>query len=184
MTALDIVVILLIVLGLVSGLRRGFVGAILSLGVWVAVIIALRLLHAPLAAALTAPVGTVSGGYVLAFALIFLVVFLVGKLITGRISGSVRRSRVGSLDRILGAGFGALRGLVGASLFYMAFSLLYDTVWGRTAARPEWIAQAATYPLVHASADTIINLVDAGRGRRSRDGGAVETGGGALSNRQ
>lgn len=167
MTALDIIVLLIVGLGFVFGLRRGFVAEVLSLAVWVAAIGALRLLHAPVAGALTGAVGTVSGAYVLAFALIFLVVFIVGKLIVRQVSGSVKRSVLGPADRLLGAGFGALKGLVGVTLFYMAFTLGYDTIWGRAAARPLWIANAVTYPLVHASGNTVVDLVEARRGSRT-----------------
>ena len=137
MTALDIIFILLVGLGLVLGLMRGFVHEVLSLGIWIAVVAALWLLHAPLSAALGPVIGTVSGAYMLAFALIFLVVLIGGKLIVRQIGGATRRSRLGALDRILGGGFGVLKGLLGVALFYMAFSLVYDTIWGRDAARPD-----------------------------------------------
>lgn len=176
MTALDIIFILLVGLGLVFGLMRGFVHEVLSLGIWLAVVVALKLLHAPLSGALEPVIGTVSGAYVLAFALIFLIVFVGGKFLVRRIGGATRKSMIGPLDRILGGGFGALKGLVGVALLYMAFSLVYDTIWGREERRPDWIAQAQTYRLVHSASDTIVNLVDARRNRRPVDdaGNAAE----------
>jgi membrane protein required for colicin V production len=170
MTALDIIVLLLIGLGLFTGIRKGFVHAVLSLGVWVLVVLALWALHQPVSDALQGVVGTVSGAYVLAFFVIFGGVLLGGKLIAGRVSKGVRKSVVGPADRLLGAGFGALKGLVFAALFYMGFSFVYDTIWGRDAARPDWIRTAATYPLVHGTADTFVDLVD--RRRRAVDGQA------------
>lgn len=172
MTALDIIFFLLVGLGLVFGLMRGFVKEVLSLAIWVVVVVALRLLHAPLSAALEGVIGTVSGAYALAFALIALTVFVAGRLIVGRLSGSVRRSRIGSLDRLLGGGFGALKGLVGVALLYMAFSLVYDTIWGRAAARPEWVAQARTYALVHGASASIVDLVNRRRGEAPAADGA------------
>ncbi|WP_166040789.1 CvpA family protein [Sphingosinicella sp. YJ22] len=173
MTALDIIFILLVGLGLVFGLMRGFVHEVLSLGIWIAVVAALWLLHGPVSGALEPVIGTTSGAYMLAFALIFLVVLIGGKLIVRQIGGVTRRSRLGALDRILGGGFGALKGLLGVALFYMAFSLVYDTIWGRDALRPDWVAQAQTYRLVHSASDTIVNLVDArrNRGRPAADAG-------------
>lgn len=164
MTALDIIFIVLVGLGLLLGLRRGFVREVLSLAIWVAVLAALWLFHAPVRQALEAAVGSVSGAYALAFVLIFLIVFVAGKLITRSVSGAVKRSPVGPLDRLLGGGFGALKGLLFVTLFYMGSSLLYDTIWGRRAARPEWIAAARTYPLVHATSNTVVDLVEARRG--------------------
>jgi len=174
MTALDIIVLLLIGLGLFTGIRKGFVHALLSLGVWVLVVLALWALHAPVAGVLEGAVGTVSGAYVLAFFVIFGCVLIGGKLVTGRLSKGVRRSFVGPADRLLGAGFGALKGLVYATLFYMGFSFVYDTIWGRAAARPDWIRNAASYPLVHGTADTFVDLVD--RRRRAVNGEATGNG--------
>ena len=167
MTALDIIVLLLVGLGVFTGVRRGFVYAVLSLGVWVLVVLGLWLLHQPLGNALTGIIGTTSGGYVLAFVLIFAGVLIGGKLVASRVAGGVRRSFVGPADRLLGAGFGGLKGLVYVTLFYMAFSFVYDTLWGREARRPRWIADAVTYPLVHGTANTFVDLVEARRTARA-----------------
>lgn len=174
MTALDIVFLLLVGLGLMFGVMRGFVHEVLSLGIWIAAIVALRLLHGPLAGALEPVIGTVSGAYVLSFALILLIVVVGGKLLVRQVGGAVRRSVIGPLDRILGGGFGALKGLVGMALLYMGFSLVYDTIWGRDAFRPLWIARAQTYPLVHAASDTIVDLVEVRRSRRYPDAPPAE----------
>jgi membrane protein required for colicin V production len=164
MTALDIIVLLLVGGGLVRGAMRGFVGEILSLVSWIAAIIALKLLHAPVSAALEGPVGTSAGAAVLAFALVFGIVFLGGKLLARRLGGATRRSVVGPIDRILGAGFGALKGLIGATLLYLAANLVYDTIHGRAAQRPDWMAQSRTYPLLYASGRAIVDFVEWRRG--------------------
>ena len=164
LTALDIIVVLLVGAGLVFGVLRGFVREILSLFAWFAAIIALRYFHEPVRDLLVAPVGTVSGASVLSFTLVFGLVFLGGKLLSHRLGARVRRSVVGPLDRVLGGGFGVLKGLIGATLLYLALNLVYDTIWGRAAARPEWMAQSRTYPLLHASGAAIVDLVEARRG--------------------
>ncbi|HET9429092.1 MAG TPA: CvpA family protein [Allosphingosinicella sp.] len=164
MSALDIIVILLVGAGLVFGFLRGFVFEILSLLAWFMAIIALRYFHEPVRDLLVGPVGTVAGASVLAFALVFGIVFLVGKLASRRVGGRVRKSVVGPVDRVLGGGFGALKGLIGATLLYLAANLVYDTIWGRAADRPEWMAQSRTYPLLHASGAAIVDLVEARRG--------------------
>jgi membrane protein required for colicin V production len=144
---------------------RGFITEILSLGAWVAAIVALKLLHDPTTGALTGIVGTRAGAAVLAFALIFGVVFIAGKLVARQIGGSTKKSVVGPIDRVLGGGFGALKGLIGATLLYLAANLVYDTIYGRTAERPEWMAKSRTYPLLHASGRAIVDFVEARRGR-------------------
>ena len=162
LSALDIVVILFIGAGAVLGWLRGFVCEVLALLAWILAIVALRYFYAPVYALLVHPVGT--GASVVAFVLVFGLVFLGGKLASRRLGTRVRQSIVGPLDRVLGAGFGALKGLIGATLLFLAVNLVYDTIWGRAAIRPEWMAQSRTYPLLRSSGATFVDLVEARRG--------------------
>jgi membrane protein required for colicin V production len=172
MTALDILVILLVGAGLVLGAMRGFVAEVLSLLAWFLAIVALRYLHEPLRDLLVGPVGTVSGASMLAFVLVFGLVFLGGKLASRRLGRRVRDSVIGPVDRLLGAGFGALKGLIGATLLFLAASLVYDTIWGRAAERPEWMTASRTYPLLQSSGATVVDLVEARRGEAPAENGA------------
>src|SRR4051812_18669699 len=162
LTALDIVVILLVGAGALFGWLRGFVCEILSLFAWFLAIIALRYLYEPVRDLLAGPVGT--GSSVLAFVIVFGLVFLGGKLASRRLGSRVRQSVVGPVDRVLGAAFGALKGLIGATLLFLAINVVYDTIWGRAAIRPEWLAQSRTYPLLKSSGATFLDLVGARRG--------------------
>ena len=162
LTALDILVVLLVGAGLVLGFLRGFVAEILSLFAWILAILALRYLHEPVATTLEGPVG--SGAWLLAFVLVFGVVFVLGKLASRRLGGRVRRSVVGPIDRLLGAGFGALKGLIIATLAYLALNFAFDLMWGRASDRPLWMSESRTYPLLHASGEAVVDLVEAQRG--------------------
>lgn len=164
MTGLDIIVLLLVGWNLVRGGMRGFVGEVLTLGAWVAGVVALKFLHTPVTDLFEAPVGTRSGAAILAFALVFGLVFAAGKLVAVRLGGAARRSVVGPVDRVLGAGFGALKGLILATLLYLAANLVYDTVNGRAAPRPAWMAESRTYPLLYASGRAIVDFVEWRRG--------------------
>ena len=164
MTALDIIVLILVGGGTVLGARRGFIGEVLSLAAWIVAIVALRLLHTPATDMLEPPVGTRAGAAVLAFFLVFGIVLFAGKLIARQVGGGVKRSVVGPIDRILGAGFGALKGLIGATLLYLAANLVYDTIYGRSATRPEWMASSRSYPLLYASGRAILDFVEWRRG--------------------
>src|SRR3954464_14081561 len=164
MTALDIIVLVLLLLGLVTGWLKGFVGEVLSLAAWIVAIVFLRLLHSPATNALTGIVGTRSGAAVLAFVLVFGLVFLAGKLVARQVGGGVKRSVIGPVDRVLGAGFGAVKGLVGATLLYLAANLVYDTIYGAEAQRPQWMASSRTYPLLYASGRAIVDFVEWRRG--------------------
>ena len=168
LTALDIVVVVLVGAGLVFGFLRGFVAELLSLVAWLLAILALRYFHEPLSNALTDVVG--SGAWLLAFVLVFGVVFVLGKLASRRVGARVRRSVVGPVDRLLGGGFGALKGLIGATLLYLALNFVFDMMWGRAAERPAWMADSRTYPLLQASGEAVSDLVEARRGPAAQPG--------------
>ena len=158
-TALDIVVLLLVGGGALLGGVRGFVTELLSLFAWVAAIFALKVAHGPVAAVLTHVVGTGAGAAVLAFALIFLITFLAGKMLAASLGRRTRQSVLGPLDRVLGVGFGALKGLIGATLLFLLASLATDTVYGGGSARPDWMRTSRTYPLLNASSHAIVDFV-------------------------
>jgi membrane protein required for colicin V production len=161
-TALDIIVILLVGGGMVFGWLRGLVAEVLSLLAWVLAILALRVLYAPVSHALERPIGTSSGAAVLAFILIFGLVFLIGKLVSRRLGGRVRNSIVGPLDRVLGAAFGALKGLIGATILFMVLNIAFSfSFLGGGSGRPEWMTNAASYNLLKSTSGTVSDWVEA-----------------------
>ena len=65
---------------------------------------------------------------------------------------------------MLGGGFGALKGLIVATLLYLGASLVYELWAGRQGPRPGWITDSRTYPLLNASSRAVIDLVEWRRG--------------------
>ncbi len=167
MTGLDILVLLLVGGLGARGFMRGFTTEALTLLAWIAAIVAVKLLHEPLAYALTDTVGAASGAAVLAFALIFGITFMLGRLVANRFGAATRSSMLGSFDRVLGLGFGALKGLIGASLIFLVASLLYNTIYGGRSERPEWMIASRTYPLLNATSRALVDYV----GRRQAEAG-------------
>lgn len=159
MNAVDILVLLLIGGCAIFGLLRGFVQETLSLIAWVQGIFAIRLFHSTAAELLTPFVGTESGAAILALVLVFGITFGAGKLLAHAIGRRTRQSILGPVDRVLGGGFGAVKGLIGATLVFLAFSLVYDTFYGSGARRPDWLSDARTYPLLNASGQAISEFV-------------------------
>jgi len=158
MTGFDIIVLLIVGIAAVGGFLRGFVQEILSLGGWILAIVAIRYLHTDVTALLFGFIGTPSGAAVLAFVLLLLIPYGAAKLIAARAGRAARASMLGPFDRVLGFGFGAVKGAI---IVVMAFSLLalgYDTVWGPSG-RPAWIVNARTYPFVNASSDAMVQLI-------------------------
>ena len=160
LTALDMIVLIAVAGAAVMGLMRGFVTEVLSLFAWVAITAALKLFHIPLTQALAQLVGTVSGAAVLAFAVIAGVTYFGGRAVAKAIGARTRSSVLGPVDRALGFGFGALKGLILASLAFLLVALVVDTARGGPARRPDWMTASRTYPLLNATSAGIADFVD------------------------
>ncbi|MCF8708763.1 CvpA family protein [Rhizorhapis sp. SPR117] len=174
MTALDIIILTLIGGGAIFGFLRGFVMETLSLIAWVLAIFAIRMFHTPATAWLIGPTGTESGAAVLAFILVFGITFTAGKFLARSLGARTRQSILGPVDRLLGLGFGALKGLIGATLLFMLASLVYDTIYGGAAKRPEWMTASRSYPLLSASGKAMSEFVAEQRGKPANEGDATE----------
>ncbi|MBW0007658.1 MAG: CvpA family protein [Sphingomonas sp.] len=165
MTALDVFVFLLLIGGGAVGFVRGFVHEVISLFAWVVAIAMLKLFHTQLWTGIINSFHTSSAAAaVLAFAILFVPTFVVVKLLARLIGGKTRRhSLLGPFDRVLGGGFGALKGLLGATLFFLLANLATDMVYGPQADRPHWMTKSHTYPLLNASGRAIVDWVEARR---------------------
>lgn len=158
MTGFDIIVLLIVAVAAIGGFVRGFVQEVLSLMAWIVAIVAIRYFHTDLTVLIHQFFGTPSAAAVLAFVLLLLIPYGAMKLIAGRAGRASRNSVLGPIDRVLGFGFGAVKGAI---VVVFAFSLLvlgYDTVWG-AAGRPTWMTTARAYPFVNASADALVQIV-------------------------
>jgi membrane protein required for colicin V production len=158
--ALDIIVLLLVGGSAVLGWVRGFVTEVLSLMAFLFVVVALKFFHAPLAHALLGTIGTAAGAAVLAFAIIAGLTYFGGRLVANGVGRRVRSSVLGPVDRGLGFGFGALKGLIVASLAFLLVVLVFDTIHGGSRDRPEWLTEARVYPLLNATSASVAEFVD------------------------
>jgi len=165
MTALDVFVFLLLIGGAAVGFVRGFVHEVISILAWIVGIAMLKLFHTQLWTGLENMFHTsAAAGAVLAFALLFVPSFLLVKLLARSLGGRTRRHSVlGPFDRTLGGGFGLLKGLLGATLFFLLANLATDMVYGPQADRPEWMTKSRTYTLLNASGRAIVDWVQARR---------------------
>jgi membrane protein required for colicin V production len=165
MTALDVFVFLLLIGGAAIGFVRGLVHEVISLFAWIVAIAMLKLFHSQLWTGIqnsfhTSP----AAAAVLAFAILFVPSFVLVKLVARALGGRTRKSPVlGPVDRVLGGGFGALKGLLGATLFFLLANLATDMVYGPQADRPEWMTRSRTYPLLNASGRAIVDWVETRR---------------------
>ncbi len=160
LNGLDIAVLTAVGGSALLGLKRGFVTEVLALFAWVAMVFALKIFHLPLSKILAGTIGTPSGAAVLAFVLLAGVTYFLGRIVARALGARVRNSVLGPVDRALGFGFGALKGLILASLAFLLAVLVYDTMGGGPRGRPLWIKQARTYPLLNATSAAIADFVD------------------------
>jgi len=159
MTGLDISVLILMGGAAVLGFLRGFVQEVLALLVWILVVFGVRALHTPISDRLIGPVGSESGASVLAFASIVIVIYALGRWAARSIGARSRKSVLGPIDRVLGFGFGMIKGLIGATLLYLLMVLVYDTIYGADEPRPDWLVESRTYPLLNASGKSMVDFV-------------------------
>ncbi len=168
MSSFDIIVLVIVGVAAVGGFLRGLVQEVLSLAAWILAIFAIHYLHLLLYGAMVPYLGARTSVAVLAFALLLLIPYAAMKLIAGRGDDTPKSAILGPIDRVLGFGFGAIKG---ALIVVLAFALLvlgYDPSWG-IAGRPGWITTARTYPVINASATSIVPMIDQRRARLRSD---------------
>lgn len=168
MTGFDIIVMVIVGTAAIGGFLRGFVQEVLSLMAWVLAILAIRYLHVDLTAAIYTFIGTPNGAALLAFVLLLLIPYAAMKLIASRAGERSRKSLLGPIDRVLGFGFGVVKGLIIAVIGFSLLVLGYDSMWGPTG-RPVWMVEARTYQFIDAASRDLVQLIEERRRRLQSD---------------
>lgn len=97
-------------------------------------------------------------GNALAIIVVFIAAYIVVRLIGSALTRGIHSTEtLGSADRVIGVGFGLVRGLVLLGVFYLVFNAA--TPPERV---PRWISGAALYPLAGASAQVMTALAPQG----------------------
>jgi membrane protein required for colicin V production len=137
----DIVVVAVILVSAILAMVRGFVREVLSIASWLIAAVAAFYLYESLRDVIQPYVENETLATIIAVAVIFIVVLVIVTYITMKIADMVIDSRIGSLDRIFGFLFGAVRGLL---LVVVAFAFF---VW-LVEDQPEWITGAESYDIL------------------------------------
>jgi membrane protein required for colicin V production len=168
MTGFDIGVLIVVGVTAASGFMRGFIHEILSLAAWIVAVFAIHYLHTPLTELLIPYTGDRLGSAaVFAFALLLLVPYFIIKMLAKRMGDLSRDSLLGPIDRVIGFGFGGIKGLL---IIVMGFSILvlgFDTLQG-VGGRPMWMTQARTYPFVNRSSEALVKIIAERRSEAAR----------------
>jgi membrane protein required for colicin V production len=119
------------VISVLMGLWRGLVREAVSLIVWIAAIAAAIMFGAQVAAMYGEWVSLPSARIALGYATVFVLVLIVGGLIGWLISRIVQGTGLGGTDRILGIGFGLLRGglVVAALVLVLGYTPMPRDPW-------------------------------------------------------
>lgn len=173
MTVFDLIVLVIVGVAAVGGFMRGFVQEMLSLAAWVLAVLAIRTLHNDLYQFILGQEGDETTSALLAFALLLLIPYAGMKLIAGRLGEASRSSMLGPIDRVLGFGFGAIKGSIVAVLAFSILVLGYDTVWGYQG-RPIWMTTARTYPVINAASKDMVELIAQRRAELQAEAEAAE----------
>ena len=130
----DWVLLGLVVLSTVIGLWRGFIKEVFALAVWVAAFFVASTYSDLASGLLESSIELPSARTALGFGGLFILVLVVGGLLTWLIGKLVEKTGLTGTDRLLGAVFGALRGvlLIIALIIVGGFTPLPEDPWWET----------------------------------------------------
>ena len=167
MAGLDIIVIIIVGVAAIGGFLRGLVQEVLSLASWVFAAVTLHLLHPQLAPAIGDFLGARTGPIV-AFLLLLAIPYAAMRLNADNVSGASEGAILGPVDRVLGFGFGAVKGALIAVFAFSILVLGFDEGWGYTG-RPTWITLARTYPAADSFSRQMVPMIAAHREQLRRE---------------
>lgn len=157
LSAVDIVVVIVLLGSAGFAFMRGFVHEVLSIAAWVAAILAALYGFGPVRPFFQAQIGPGLLADAATGASLFLVTLLLMSFATRSLSARVRSSALNSVDSALGFLFGLLRGILILCLSFIAISWLYGPE-----EKPEWLAGAKTRPWLERGAAILIGLAPEG----------------------
>lgn len=158
LTLFDIIALLILGVSALVGFARGGlreVTTVVAFVVGVAVALWSLRFTGPIAQAAVHPSWAANA---VAIVVMFLAIYIIVRVIAASLTRSVHNNQgLGTIDRVIGAGFGLIRGLVLLGLFNLAFNLAPPP-----SGVPAWVAQAKLYPLSKACAQTLMAMAPKG----------------------
>ena len=151
-TLFDVIVIAVVLISAVLAMVRGFVREVLAIASWLIAAIATFYLYELLRDVIQPYVENETLATIISVAVIFIIVLVIITYITMKVADIVIDSRVGSIDRLFGFIFGALRGLLLIVVAYVLFDWFVEE-------QPAWIENAETRPLVADLSERLIEIL-------------------------
>jgi membrane protein required for colicin V production len=157
-TPLDYVIVLIVLVSAGYAAWRGFLSETLSIFAWIAAAFACLYFGPYVIPHIRSLVDAEWLASLIAYAAVFLAVCIPLAFLSHRLSESVKKSPIGSLDRVAGLGFGVVRGLVMVGLAYLVF-----TYFVPIRHQPRWLTSAKLLPVVQSTASALLSLVPQSR---------------------
>ncbi|MFO6447314.1 CvpA family protein [Erythrobacter sp. NE805] len=164
MAVLDILIGIIVLVAAVGGFLRGLVQEVLSLAAWIMAALALHFLHPGLTEGLRSFYRAEPAVSLLAFAMLLLIPYAAMKVIIGNVSEASDGAVLGPVDRVLGFGFGAVKGALIAVFAFAVLAIGKDEEWGYYG-RPTWMITARTYAAADAFSRQLIPQIAITRDR-------------------
>lgn len=151
---LDLAIVLIILVSAVFAYFRGFVREVLAVMGWLGAIIATLYLFQPLSPFARRYIHSELFADLTTGVVIFIVSLVILSLISQSLSNKVQRSRLSSVDRILGFFFGVARGVVVILIAYLLAATIVPP-----SKQPSWVHQAKLVPLVRDGGVLIVHML-------------------------
>lgn len=168
MQATDMVVLAILAVSGLWAFMRGFVHEMLSLGGWVGATFAGLYGHSYLRPLATKWISQTLLADIVSGMVLFVAALVVFSMITHGISRRVQDSHLGVLDRMLGFGFGLLRGGLIVCLAWLVMNWLVNIE-----DQDPWIRDAKTRPLLQQGADILVALAPSSIGEAEKNAKAA-----------
>jgi membrane protein required for colicin V production len=120
---LSYIILTLIIISVLLGLWRGFIKEAISFGAWVGAFIVAFLFIDDGATYLTQYINIASVRIVLAFGFLFIITLIIGGLVNLIVAQIRKQTELSVTDRVLGLGFGFLRGVAVSAVLVLSAGL-------------------------------------------------------------
>lgn len=128
----DIIILAVLLISMVMSLWRGFVREALSLVIWIAAFWIAIHFYPDVSNYLVEKISTPGLRMMVAFSVLFFGTLIIGGIVSYCIIHLIKKTGLSGTDRMLGAGFGLLRGIVIVALGIMGADMLHlssDPKW-------------------------------------------------------
>lgn len=154
LTALDGLVIVVILFSAFLAMVRGFSREVLSLASWIIAALAAIFLYKNILPFVETYLSNKTVALIASLAIIFIVVFIIISVITMKIADVIIDSRIGVLDRTIGFIFGVVRGL-----FIMVIAVLLINQLIKPDEQAPWLKDAKSKPMFDSLSTKIWDLL-------------------------